>query len=76
MGRMHISLDQAIDIHARALKGRSGKRCAAVAQLRAEALKAKGDLEGFRVWMMVGEKAARLLLTPEMDAFGGKKPQS
>ena len=58
---MNVSLDQAIDIHARALKGRAGKRSALLAKLRAEALREQGDLEGFHVWMKVGEQAARLL---------------
>ncbi len=58
---MNVSLDQAINIHARALKGRAGKKSPLLAQLRAKNLKEQGDLEGFRVWMLVGEQAAQLL---------------
>ena len=58
---MNVSLDEAIGIHARALKSRSGKKSPLVARLRAHDLMAKGDAEGFRVWMQVGEQAAKLL---------------
>jgi len=58
---MNVSLDEAIGIHARALKSRAGKKSPLVAKLRAHDLMAKGDAEGFRVWMLVGEHAAKLL---------------
>jgi hypothetical protein len=58
---MNVSLEQAIGIHARALKSRAGKKSPQLAKLRAHDLKAKGDLEGFRVWMLVGEHAAQLI---------------
>ena len=58
---MNVSLDQAIQIHARALKGRAGKKSPLLARMRAEALKDQGDMEGFRVWTQVGEEAALLV---------------
>jgi len=61
MGPMEISLDQAIHIHARALKGRSGRKSPMLARLRAGDLRDKGDLEGFRIWTRVGEQAELLL---------------
>jgi hypothetical protein len=58
---MEISLEQAIGIHARALKGRAGKDSPRLARRRASDLRDMGDHEGFRVWMLVGDHAARLL---------------
>jgi hypothetical protein len=58
---MNVSLDQAIQIHARALKGRTGKKSPLLAKMHAEALREKGDMEGFRVWTLVGEQAALLV---------------
>jgi hypothetical protein len=72
MGPMEISLDQAIHIHARALKGRSGRKSPMLARLRAGDLRDKGDLEGFRVWTLVGEQAELLLAAQsraEQEAF-------
>ncbi|MFY9627004.1 MAG: hypothetical protein WAK03_02475 [Methylocystis sp.] len=64
---MNISLDEAINIHARALKGRAGWHSPRLAQARAQSLMDQGDLEGFSVWMRVGEQAA-LLLEAQVDA--------
>jgi hypothetical protein len=64
---MNISLDEAINIHARALKGRAGRHSPRLAQARAQSLMDQGDLEGFSVWMRVGEQAA-LLLEAQVDA--------
>ena len=58
---MDISLDEAIHMHARALKGRAGGNSPKLARLRAGDLRDKGDLEGFRVWTQVGEQAELLL---------------
>ena len=58
---MDISLDEAIHIHARALKGRAGGNSPMLARVRAGDLRDKGDLEGFRVWTRVGEQAELLL---------------
>jgi hypothetical protein len=58
---MEISLDEAIHIHARALKGRAGGNSPMLARLRAGDLRDRGDLEGFRVWTRVGEQAELLL---------------
>ncbi|HMK91209.1 MAG TPA: hypothetical protein VK446_16455 [Methylocystis sp.] len=58
---MNVSLEQAIGIHARALKSRAGKKSPMLAKMRAHDLKAKGDIEGYRVWMLVCEQAERLV---------------
>jgi hypothetical protein len=70
---MNVTLEQAIAIHARALKSRAGKRSRRMAELRAQSFKARGDLEGFRVWMLVGEQAERLIAAEaeaDKKAFG------
>ena len=64
---MDISLDEAIHIHARALKGRAGGNSPMLARLRAGDLRDKGDLEGFRIWTRVGEQA-ELLLAAQLRA--------
>ena len=64
---MDISLDEAIHMHARALKGRAGGNSPMLARLRAGDLRDKGDLEGFRVWTRVGEQA-ELLLAAQLRA--------
>jgi hypothetical protein len=61
MEPMDISLDEAIHMHARALKGRAGGNSPKLARLRAGDLRDKGDLEGFRVWTRVSEQAELLL---------------
>jgi len=61
---VNISLEQAIHIHARALKSRAGERAPALAGDRAKLLKATGDEEGFRVWSRV-ESVARQLIGAE-----------
>ncbi|MGA8172170.1 MAG: hypothetical protein WB816_15245 [Methylocystis sp.] len=64
---MDISLEQAIHMHARALKGRAGKKSPMLARLRAGDLKDRGDLEGFRVWTLVGQQAELLLAAQSRD---------
>jgi hypothetical protein len=58
---MNISLHQAIKMHARALKSRAGRQSPSLARARAADLKDKGDIEGFRVWTLVGDHAELLL---------------
>jgi hypothetical protein len=51
---MEVSLEQAIEIHGKALKYRKGARAgAAIATEEAERCKAIGDPEGFDVWLRV-----------------------
>lgn len=58
---MNISLEQAIEIHGKALKYRRGGQAGAKAAVdQAERCKANGDEEGFEVWLKV-EKAIRQL---------------
>ena len=71
---MEVSLDEAIGIHARALKSRAGKRSPLMARLRAHDLMAKGDAEGFRIWMKVGEQAAKLLAAHAPAEVGEVEP--
>ena len=50
---MNVSLDQAIDMYARALRGRSGHRGVQIARERAQRCADAGDLDGHSVWRRV-----------------------
>jgi hypothetical protein len=58
---MEVSLDQAIEIHAKVLKYRSGRHAARKARERAEQLALAGDLEGHLIWIRVGETVETLI---------------
>ena len=47
---MNVSLDQAIEIHAKALKHRFGERAPLLAEEKADHCAARGDDEGYAVW--------------------------
>ena len=55
---MNVSLDQAIEIHAKALKHRFGKRAALMAKEKAHHCAAQGDDEGRGVWLRVAALAS------------------
>jgi hypothetical protein len=57
---MNVSLDQAIEIHAKALKRRFGNRAALLAEERARHCAARGDDEGRAVWLRVAAVAGML----------------
>jgi len=57
---MEVSLDQAIEIHAKVLNHLYGKRAASDARKKARQLADTGDQDGYRVWMKVGEVAEML----------------
>jgi hypothetical protein len=57
---MEMSLDQAIEIHAKVLKRRSGRLAANKAREIAQHFALVGDHEGYRVWLRVGEVADSL----------------
>ena len=57
---MNVSLDQAIEIHAKALKHRFGKRATLLAEERAHHCAAQGDDEGRAVWLKVAAVAGTL----------------
>ena len=57
---MNVSLDQAIEIHARALKHRFGHRAALLAKEKAHHCAARGDDEGRAVWQRVAAVAGML----------------
>jgi hypothetical protein len=57
---MNVSLDQAIEIHAKALKHRFGNRATLLAEERARHCAAKGDDEGCAVWLRVASVAGML----------------
>jgi hypothetical protein len=57
---MNVSLDQAIEIHARALKYRFGNRAALMARERAQHCAARDDDEGRAVWQRVADVAGML----------------
>jgi len=65
---MNVSLEQAIEIHARALLKRLGrKRGAERAHDEAQRLRDAGDHEGHVVWSRVREKIETLLHPTEAD---------
>ena len=57
---MDVSLEQALEIHGRALKHRKGAAGAVIAEEQAYRCKAKGDHEGFEVWLRVSETVVKL----------------
>jgi hypothetical protein len=57
---MNVSLDQAIEIHAKALKRRFGNRATLLAEERARHCAARGDDEGCEVWLRVAVVAGML----------------
>ncbi len=61
---MNVSLDQAIEIHARVLKHRFGDRAALLAQERARQCATRGDDEGHVVWRRVAAVAGELPAEP------------
>jgi hypothetical protein len=68
--RLHVSLDQAIDIHARALTYRYGRSAPHRARMRGRDCSAKGDREGHAVWEKVASIAERLLTAQRPDSRG------
>jgi hypothetical protein len=68
--RLNVSLDQAIDIHARALTYRYGRTAPDRARVRGRDCSAKGDREGHVVWEKVAAIAERLLTAPRPDPRG------
>jgi len=56
-----VSLTQAIEIHARVLKYRFGKRAPMLAREKAQRCFASGDHEGHAVWLRVAAVAESLL---------------
>ena len=58
---MNVSLNQAIEIHAEALRRRHGGRAPHHARRHAERMKSSGDHEGHAVWLRVAERAEFLL---------------
>ena len=63
-----ITLDQAIEIHARLLIYRAGSVAVRRAQDSALSCKARGDLFGHEVWMKVAETIEDLKSTPADQA--------
>lgn len=73
---MNISLDQAIEIHAKVLYRRHGRQAPTRAWERATAFKSTGDHEGHLVWIRVAEFAERLLREPEHKGRNGESHKS
>jgi hypothetical protein len=57
---MNVSLAEAIEIHARALKYRFGDRAALLAEEKAHHCAARGDDDGRAVWLRVAAAAGTL----------------
>ncbi|ATQ66625.1 MULTISPECIES: hypothetical protein [Methylosinus] len=58
---MEISLEQAVEIHARVLTHRLAGKAPSKARERALDLQRAGDDEGHEVWLKVADSAERLL---------------
>ena len=67
--RLRVSLDQAINIHAKALTYRYGRTAASRARMRGRDCSARGDLEGRVVWEKVAA-IAELLTAPRPEPRG------
>jgi hypothetical protein len=57
---MNVTLDQTIEIHARALRYRFGNRAALLAKEKAHHCATRGDDEGRAVWQRVAAVAGML----------------
>ena len=57
---MEVSLEQAIEIHAKVLNRIHGKMASSDARKKAKQLAEAGDQDGYRVWIKVGEVAEKL----------------
>ena len=57
---MNVSLTEAIEIHAKALKHRFGNRAALLAEEKADHCAAEGDDEGYAVWRRVASVTEKL----------------
>ena len=71
---MRVSLNQAIEIHAKALKNRFGPRAPSSARQKAHHCSLSGDHEGNVVWRRVAIEAEALLRTGH--ATGEKSSRS
>jgi hypothetical protein len=58
---MNVSLDQAIEVHAKVLRHRFGNQAPFLAQKKADNCSASGDHEGKTVWLRVAAVAETLL---------------
>ena len=66
---MNVSLDQAIEMHAKALTHRNGYRASGLAREKAHRCASAGDHEGHVVWSRVAATADALLT---VDGMRGK----
>ena len=58
---MEVSLEQAIEIHARVLRRIHGQGAPFDARRRADQLAAAGDASGYQVWLDVAQAAEKLI---------------
>jgi hypothetical protein len=71
---MNVSLDQAIEIHAAALRYWFGARASLVAKEKAHHCAARGDDDGRAVWQRVAAVAGTLPETRQASSlFGGAR---
>ena len=68
---MDVTIDQAIEIHARALTYRHGGSAESEARERAQDCRSCGDDEGHQVWEKVAETIARLRQGQKSDELVG-----
>jgi hypothetical protein len=71
---MNVSLDQAIEMHAKALKYRAGAKAPRFARDRAHQCEAAGDQNGYDVWQKVASAVEALLATDVAVAKASAAP--
>jgi hypothetical protein len=67
---MNVSLDQAIEIHAKALRYRFGSQAPVLAKEKAGHCSSSGDHEGATVWLRVAAEVEALLRRNEQRQPG------
>jgi len=72
---MNVSLDEAIEIHAEALRRRHGGNAPHHARRHSERMKSSGDHEGQAVWLRVAERA-EFLLSGAMEPLSNEAASS
>lgn len=73
---MRVSLQQAIEIHAKVLKYRLGRHAPELAREKAQSCSTSNDHEGHRVWLEVAKVAKSLLRAATREREAQQRPSS
>jgi hypothetical protein len=69
---LQVSLDEAVEIHAKVLKYRYGRNAPFQARLKARHCATTGDREGHSVWEKVAATAEQFLIEPTAFPDAGR----